>query len=64
MAGVIGLTKSQGKELAKTNIRVNCITPAAVRTPIFQQMTKSHIDFMLSKISLAALARLMRSLPL
>lgn len=49
-AGVIGLTKSLGKELARTNIRVNCVTPAAVRTAIFHQMTQSHIDFMLSKI--------------
>ena len=49
-AGVIGLTKSLGKELAKTDIRVNCVTPAAVRTPIFDQMTQEHIDFMLSKI--------------
>jgi NAD(P)-dependent dehydrogenase (short-subunit alcohol dehydrogenase family) len=47
---VIGLTKSPGKELARTEIRVNCVTPAAVRTPIFRQMTESHIDFMLSKI--------------
>ncbi len=51
-AGVIGLTKSLGKELAKTNIRVNCVTPAAVRTPLFSQMTQEHIDFMLSKIPL------------
>jgi 2-dehydro-3-deoxy-L-rhamnonate dehydrogenase (NAD+) len=49
-AGVIGLTKSLGKELAKTDIRVNCVTPAAVRTAIFDQMTQQHIDFMLSKI--------------
>ena len=49
-AAVIGLTKSLGKELAKTNIRVNCVTPAAVKTPIFDQMTQEHIDFMLSKI--------------
>jgi NAD(P)-dependent dehydrogenase (short-subunit alcohol dehydrogenase family) len=49
-AGVIGLTKSLGKELAKTGIRVNCITPAAVRTAIFDQITQQHIDFMLSKI--------------
>jgi 3-oxoacyl-[acyl-carrier protein] reductase len=49
-AGVIGLTKSLGKELAKTGIRVNCVTPAAVRTAIFDQMTQHHIDFMLSKI--------------
>jgi NAD(P)-dependent dehydrogenase (short-subunit alcohol dehydrogenase family) len=49
-AAVIGLTKSIGKELAKTDIRVNCVTPAAVRTAIFDQMTQEHIDFMLSKI--------------
>jgi len=51
-AGVIGLTKSLGKELAKTGVRVNCVTPAAVRTAIFEQMTPQHIDFMLSKIPL------------
>lgn len=51
-AGVIGLTKSLGKELANSNIRVNCVTPAAVRTPLFAQMTQQHIDFMLSKIPL------------
>jgi 2-dehydro-3-deoxy-L-rhamnonate dehydrogenase (NAD+) len=49
-AGVIGLTKSLGKELAKTDIRVNCVTPAAVRTPIFDQMTQEQVDWMLSKI--------------
>lgn len=49
-AAVIGLTKSLGKELAKTGIRVNCITPAAVKTPIFAQVSQQHIDFMLSKI--------------
>ena len=49
-AAVIGLTKSLGKELARTGIRVNCVTPAAVRTAIFDQMTQQHIDFMLSKI--------------
>jgi 3-oxoacyl-[acyl-carrier protein] reductase len=52
-AAVIGLTKSLGKELAKTGIRVNCITPAAVKTAIFDQMTQQHIDFMLSKIPMA-----------
>ena len=51
-AAVIGLTKSLGKELATTGIRVNCVTPAAVRTAIFDQMTQQHIDFMLSKIPL------------
>ncbi len=49
-AAVIGLTKSLGKELARTGIRVNCVTPAAVRTAIFEQITPAHIDFMLSKI--------------
>jgi len=49
-AAVIALTKSLGKELASTNIRVNCVTPAAVRTGMFSQMTQQHIDFMLSKI--------------
>ena len=49
-AAVIGLTKSLGKELALTEIKVNCITPAAVKTGMFDQMTQQHIDFMLSKI--------------
>ena len=49
-AGVIGLTKSLGKELAATEIRVNCVTPAAVKTPLFEQMTQQQIDWMLSKI--------------
>ncbi|TIX70231.1 MAG: SDR family oxidoreductase, partial [Mesorhizobium sp.] len=52
-AAVIGLTKSLGKELAKTKVTVNCVTPAAVRTAIFQQMSQQHIDFMLSKIPMA-----------
>ena len=49
-AGVIGLTKSLGKELAKTGVLCNCITPAAAKTDIFKQMTDAHIGFMLSKI--------------
>ena len=49
-AGVIGLTKSLGKELATTGVLVNCITPAAARTEIFESMKQEHIDFMLSKI--------------
>ncbi len=49
-AGVIALTKSLAKEMAKYNITVNAVTPAAVRTPIFDQMPQTHIDFMLSKI--------------
>lgn len=51
-AGLIGLTKSLGKELAKTGVVVNCLTPAAARTPIFDQMSQEHIDYMLSKIPL------------
>jgi 3-oxoacyl-[acyl-carrier protein] reductase len=49
-SGVIALTKSLGKELAGYNIAVNCITPAAAKTRIFEQITQQHIDFMLSKI--------------
>jgi 3-oxoacyl-[acyl-carrier protein] reductase len=49
-AGVISLTKSLGKELATTGVRVNCVTPAAVKTEIFAQMTEQHIQYMLSKI--------------
>ncbi len=49
-AGVIGLTKSLGKELANKNIAVNCVTPAAAKTRIFDQMTEEHINYMLSKI--------------
>ena len=49
-AGVIGFTKSLGKELAQKNIAVNCVTPAAAKTRIFDQMTEDHINYMLSKI--------------
>ena len=49
-AGVIALTKSLGKELADLNIAVNCVTPAAARTAIFDQISQEHIDYMLSKI--------------
>jgi NAD(P)-dependent dehydrogenase (short-subunit alcohol dehydrogenase family) len=52
-AGLIALTKSLAKELATTEIKVNCITPAAVETDIFKQMTETHIKFMLSKIPMA-----------
>jgi 3-oxoacyl-[acyl-carrier protein] reductase len=51
-AAVIGMTKSLAKELARSGISVNAVTPAAVRTPLFDQMAQSHIDFMLSKIPL------------
>jgi 3-oxoacyl-[acyl-carrier protein] reductase len=49
-AGVIALTKSLGKELAAHDIAVNCVTPAAARTAIFDQMTEEHVNYMLSKI--------------
>ena len=49
-AAVVALTKSLGKELADTGVRVNCVTPAAVKTAIFDQMSELHIQFMLSKI--------------
>lgn len=49
-AGVIGLTKSIGKELARTPVRANCVTPAVVRTRILEQLTQEHIDYMISKI--------------
>ena len=49
-AGLIGMTKSLGKELASRNILVNCVTPAAAKTEIFEQMKQEHIDYMLSKI--------------
>ncbi|HET9148088.1 MAG TPA: SDR family oxidoreductase, partial [Acetobacteraceae bacterium] len=57
-AGLIGLTKSLGKELAKSDIRVNCVTPAAAETPIFAQMSREHIEFMLSKIPAGRFARI------
>ena len=49
-AGLIGLTKSLGKELANSGIAVNCVTPAAAKTDLFLQMTEAHIDYMKSKI--------------
>lgn len=49
-AGVIALTKSLGKELAEYDIAVNCVTPAAAKTKIFDQISQEHIDYMLSKI--------------
>jgi len=49
-AGVIGLTKSLGKELATSGVLVNCVAPAVVKTELFSQMTEQHINYMLSKI--------------
>jgi 3-oxoacyl-[acyl-carrier protein] reductase len=56
-AGLIGLTKSLGKELATQNVLVNCVTPAAVRTELFSQMSQEHIDYMLSKIPMGRFLR-------
>ena len=56
-AGVIALTKSLGKELAGTGVLANCVTPGAVRTAIFDQMTEAHVAFMLSKIPLGRFGR-------
>ena len=53
-AAVIALTKSLGKELADSDVRVNCVTPAAVKTAMFDQMSSEHIAFMLSKIPMVA----------
>ena len=49
-AAVIGLTKSLGKELAETGIRVNCVTPAVVKTKLLEQVTKEVVDYMVEKI--------------
>jgi 3-oxoacyl-[acyl-carrier protein] reductase len=56
-AGLVALTKSLGKELATTNIRVNCITPAVIETDILKQMTEAHINYMLSKIPMGRFGR-------
>jgi 3-oxoacyl-[acyl-carrier protein] reductase len=56
-AGVIGFTKSLAKEVSKYNITANSVTPAAVRTPIFDQIPQSHVDFMLSKIPMGRLGK-------
>ncbi len=54
-AGAIALTKSLGKELAESGVIVNCVTPAAIETDIFKQITQEHIDYMLSKIPMGRL---------
>jgi len=56
-AGVIGLTKSLGKELVHDGVIVNCVTPAAIETEMFAQMTRAHIDYMLSKIPMGRFGR-------
>jgi NAD(P)-dependent dehydrogenase (short-subunit alcohol dehydrogenase family) len=56
-AGVIGLTKSLAKEMADQGVLVNCVTPAAIRTAIFDQLTQEHIDYMLLKIPMGRLGR-------
>ena len=56
-AAVIGMTKSIGKDLADTGVLVNCVAPAVVATPLLQQMSQVHIDYMVSKIPLARLGK-------
>ncbi len=56
-AGVIALTKSLGKELATSNVAVNCVTPAVIATEILKQMSQTHIDYMLSKIPMGRLGQ-------
>ncbi len=56
-AGVIGLTKSLAKELAESGVLVNCVTPAAIRTAIFDQISQEHVDYMLSKIPMGRLGK-------
>lgn len=57
-AGVIAFTRSLGKELAKTGVRVNCVTPATFESPMLSQMPQSHLDYMLSKIPMGRFGRL------
>lgn len=57
-AGVIALTKSLGKELATSNVTVNCVTPAVIATDILKQMAQSHIDYMLSKIPMGRFGKI------
>src|SRR6478735_8140452 len=56
-AGVISLTKSLGKELATTGVRVNCIAPAVIETEMLEQSTKEHIAYMVSKIPMGRLGQ-------
>ncbi|NQV60222.1 MAG: SDR family oxidoreductase [Alphaproteobacteria bacterium] len=56
-AGVIGLTKSLSKETAEAGVLINCVTPAAIRTAIFDQLTQAHVDYMLSRIPMGRLGR-------
>jgi 3-oxoacyl-[acyl-carrier protein] reductase len=56
-AGVIGLTKSLAKEMADKGVLMNCVTPAAIRTAIFDQISQEHVDYMLSKIPMGRLGR-------
>jgi len=56
-AGVIGLTKSLAKETAEAGVLINCLTPAAIRTAIFDQINQEHVDYMLSRIPMGRLGR-------
>jgi NAD(P)-dependent dehydrogenase (short-subunit alcohol dehydrogenase family) len=52
-AAVIGMTKAIGKDVAGTGVLVNCIAPAVIRTPILEQLSQQHVDYMLQRIPLA-----------
>ena len=56
-AAVDAVTKSLAKELAKSGVLVNAVTPAAAKTPIFDSMKQEHIDYMVSKIPMARLGQ-------
>jgi 3-oxoacyl-[acyl-carrier protein] reductase len=56
-AGVIGLTKSVGKEVSGSGVLVNCVTPAVIETEILAQVTQEHVDYMLSKIPMGRLGQ-------
>ena len=57
-AGIIALTKSLGKELAESGVLVNCVTPAAVETDLFKQMTPEHVEYMLSRIPMGRFGKI------
>src|SRR3954451_21388809 len=56
-AAVIGLTKSVGKDLATTGVLVNCVAPAVIATPILEQMSQEHVDYMLSRVPMGRMGQ-------